>query len=82
MIIGRRNADPAAVRELRERRGWRLEQMADAVWATPLEVAAWEVGTVHVPVEQACRHPRAGRGSRGGKRPAQPGAAIQEGIRR
>jgi transcriptional regulator with XRE-family HTH domain len=45
----------AAVRTFRERRGWTLEQMADAVWASPLEVAAWEAGTVRVPAEQARR---------------------------
>jgi transcriptional regulator with XRE-family HTH domain len=51
------NAGPgaAAVRTFRERRGWTLEQMADAVWASPLEVAAWEAGTVRVPAEQARR---------------------------
>jgi len=43
---------PAAVRALREGRGWTHEQMADAVHASPLEVAAWEVGTVSVPERQ------------------------------
>ncbi|HEX6040722.1 helix-turn-helix transcriptional regulator [Longimicrobium sp.] len=54
-MILRRHPDPAAVRALRERHGWTLEQMADATWATPLEVAAWEAGTVRVPPAQAVR---------------------------
>jgi transcriptional regulator with XRE-family HTH domain len=47
--------DAAAVRAFRERRGWTLEQMADEVWASPMEVAAWEAGTMRVPAEQARR---------------------------
>jgi transcriptional regulator with XRE-family HTH domain len=50
-----RDIDPSAVRAFRERRGWTLEQMADEVWASPMEVAAWEGGTVRVPPAQARR---------------------------
>lgn len=50
-----RDIPPEKVRAFRERRGWTHEQMADEVWATPLEVAAWEAGTVRVPAEQAQR---------------------------
>lgn len=49
----RKDTDPGALREFRERRGWTHEQMADAVEASPLEVAAWEAGTVRVPERQA-----------------------------
>jgi hypothetical protein len=58
MVIRRRDPDPAALREFRERRGWTYAQMADEVGGSPLEVAAWEAGTVRVPREQA-RHIRA-----------------------
>ncbi|HEU0302710.1 MAG TPA: helix-turn-helix transcriptional regulator [Longimicrobium sp.] len=44
---------PAAVREFHDRQGWTQEQLADAVCASPLEVAAWEAGAVRVPLEQA-----------------------------
>src|SRR5688572_5591171 len=44
---------PSALREFRDRRGWTPEQLADAACASPLEVAAWEAGTVRVPREQA-----------------------------
>lgn len=54
-LMGRASAE--GVRALRERRGWTHEQLADAVHATPLEVAAWEAGTVRVPREQS-RHLR------------------------
>jgi hypothetical protein len=55
MALPKRRTDiePAALREFRERRGWTLEQMADVIWASPLEVAAWEAGTIRVPGEQA-----------------------------
>jgi transcriptional regulator with XRE-family HTH domain len=49
----RRDVEPEGVRAFRGRRGWTHEQMADAVGASPLEVAAWEAGTVRVPREQA-----------------------------
>jgi DNA-binding XRE family transcriptional regulator len=37
----RRDVSAGSVREFRERRGWTREQMADAVWASPLEVEGW-----------------------------------------
>lgn len=52
MFRPRRRIPPETVRAFRERRGWTLEQMADAVGALPLEVAAWEAGTVRVPLLQ------------------------------
>jgi transcriptional regulator with XRE-family HTH domain len=51
----RKEITPRAVRAFRRRRGWTLEQMADAVWATAREVAAWEAGTVRVPRDQVRR---------------------------
>ncbi|WP_420128257.1 helix-turn-helix domain-containing protein [Longimicrobium sp.] len=35
-------ASAEQVRALRERRGWTVEQLADEVRASPLEVSAWE----------------------------------------
>jgi DNA-binding XRE family transcriptional regulator len=49
----RMDTDPDALRQFRERRGWTHEQMADAVEASPLEVVAWEAGTVRVPERPA-----------------------------
>jgi transcriptional regulator with XRE-family HTH domain len=46
-------ASAEQVRALRERRGWTMEQMADEVHASPLEVSAWEAGVVAVPSKQA-----------------------------
>jgi hypothetical protein len=43
---------PDAVRAFREGRGWTHEQMADEVGASPLEVAAWEAGTIRPPAKQ------------------------------
>jgi transcriptional regulator with XRE-family HTH domain len=51
----RKEVTPDAVRGFRERRGWTLEEMADEVWASPAEVAAWEAGTVRVPSGTARR---------------------------
>jgi transcriptional regulator with XRE-family HTH domain len=51
----RKGISAAAVRAFRERRGWTLEQMADEVSASPLEVAAWEAGTIRVPAASARR---------------------------
>jgi hypothetical protein len=45
----------AEVRAVREGRGWTTEQMADAVQASPLEVEAWEAGSVQPPPLQAAR---------------------------
>jgi transcriptional regulator with XRE-family HTH domain len=53
--LGRKELSPGMLRAFRERRGWTLEQMADEVWASPMEVAAWEAGTVRVPPEQLRR---------------------------
>jgi hypothetical protein len=57
MVLPRlkREIEPSAICEFRERRGWTIEEMADEVWASPLEVAAWEAGTIRVPDEQARR---------------------------
>jgi hypothetical protein len=49
------NVDPEALRRFREARGLTHEQVAEIVWASPLEVAAWEAGTVRVPAAQARR---------------------------
>jgi transcriptional regulator with XRE-family HTH domain len=46
-------ASAEQVRALREMRGWTAEQLADEVHASPLEVSAWEAGTVRVPSRQA-----------------------------
>ncbi|HEU4884980.1 MAG TPA: helix-turn-helix domain-containing protein, partial [Longimicrobium sp.] len=46
-------ASAEQVRALRERRGWTLEQLADEVHASALEVSAWEAGAVAVPSRQA-----------------------------
>ncbi|HEV3048745.1 MAG TPA: helix-turn-helix transcriptional regulator [Longimicrobium sp.] len=54
MRLGK-DVDPEALRRFREARGMTHEQLADVVWASPLEVAAWEAGTVRVPREQAKR---------------------------
>jgi transcriptional regulator with XRE-family HTH domain len=56
-ILGPRRdvASPEQVRSLRERQRWTVEELADAVGATPMEVAAWEAGAVQVPPEQALR---------------------------
>jgi DNA-binding XRE family transcriptional regulator len=56
-ILGPRSdvASAEQVRAAREERGWTLDEMADAVHASPLEVAAWEAGTVRVPPLQAAR---------------------------
>jgi transcriptional regulator with XRE-family HTH domain len=43
------------VRAFREVRGWTVEDLADAVRASPLEVSAWEAGAVRVPPEQTER---------------------------
>ncbi|HYR10062.1 MAG TPA: helix-turn-helix transcriptional regulator [Longimicrobium sp.] len=43
------------VRGFREARGWTVEELADAVHASPLEVSAWEAGAGRVPPEQAER---------------------------
>lgn len=48
-------ASAEQVRALRELRGWTVEQMADAVHASPLEVRAWESGAVQAPPLQAAR---------------------------
>lgn len=48
-------ASAEQVRALRERRGWTVEEMADAVHASALEVSAWEAGTVRVPADPALR---------------------------
>lgn len=53
MKLSGKDPAPDALREFRERRGWTHEQMADAVGASPLEVAAWEAGSVRVPRTQA-----------------------------
>lgn len=46
-------ASAEQVRALREQRGWTVEQLADEVRASSLEVSAWEAGTVRVPADQA-----------------------------
>jgi transcriptional regulator with XRE-family HTH domain len=46
-------ASAEQVRALRELRGWTVEQLADEVHASPLEVSAWEAGKVRVPSRQA-----------------------------
>jgi DNA-binding XRE family transcriptional regulator len=46
-------ASAEQVRAVREARGWTVEQMADAVGASPLEVSAWEAGVVAAPPLQA-----------------------------
>ena len=46
---------PEQVRSVLQARGWTVEQFADAVHASPLEVSAWEAGAVRVPPEQAER---------------------------
>ncbi|HEX6912925.1 MAG TPA: helix-turn-helix transcriptional regulator, partial [Longimicrobium sp.] len=53
-LLPRRSApmDAEEVRRARVSRGWTVEEMADAVHASPLEVAAWEAGTVCPPEEQ------------------------------
>jgi hypothetical protein len=43
------------VRAVREAQGWTVEQMADVVHASPLEVSTWEAGAVRVPPEQTER---------------------------
>jgi transcriptional regulator with XRE-family HTH domain len=48
-------ASSEQVRSLRQRWGWTVEELADAVGASPLEAAAWEAGTVAVPAAQAMR---------------------------
>ncbi|HEU0301887.1 MAG TPA: helix-turn-helix transcriptional regulator [Longimicrobium sp.] len=48
-------ASAEQVRALRERRGWTVEEMADAVHASALEVSAWETGSVRVPAGPALR---------------------------
>jgi hypothetical protein len=50
-----RDVDPEALRGFREARGLTHEQLADVVGASPLEVAAWEDGSVRVPRTQARR---------------------------
>jgi DNA-binding XRE family transcriptional regulator len=47
--------DPEALRSFREARGLTHEQLADVVGGSPLEVAAWEGGSVRVPLKQARR---------------------------
>jgi hypothetical protein len=37
---------PQEVRAAREANGWSLEEFADALWVSPLEVEAWEAGSV------------------------------------
>lgn len=54
MRVGK-DVDPAALRRFREVRGLTQEELAELVWASPLEVAAWEAGSVRVPREQARR---------------------------
>lgn len=54
MRLGR-DVDPEALRRFRESRGLTQEQLAEIVWASPPEVAAWEAGTLRVPREQARR---------------------------
>jgi hypothetical protein len=44
-----------ALRERREGQGWTVEQLADEVHASPLELSAWEAGVVRVPSGQALR---------------------------
>jgi transcriptional regulator with XRE-family HTH domain len=46
-------ASAEQVRALRELRGWTVEQLADEVHASPLEVSAWEAEAVAVPSKQA-----------------------------
>jgi transcriptional regulator with XRE-family HTH domain len=48
-------ASAEQVRAVREARGWTVEQLADEVHASPLEVSAWEAGAVRVPPEQTER---------------------------
>lgn len=55
MVTPRKPLRPETVRAFRERRGWTHEQMADVLWVSPPEVAAWEAGTVRVPPEAAQR---------------------------
>jgi transcriptional regulator with XRE-family HTH domain len=43
------------LRERRQRQGWTVEQLADEVHASPLELSAWEAGVVRVPAGQALR---------------------------
>jgi|GEM_PF-6307870 len=50
-----KDADPEALRRFREARGLTHEEVAELAWATPLEVAVWEDGTVRVPRAQARR---------------------------
>jgi DNA-binding XRE family transcriptional regulator len=38
-------AGPDEIRAAREANGWSVEQMADAMWVSPLEVVAWEAGS-------------------------------------
>jgi hypothetical protein len=45
-------ASAEQVRAAREGRGWTLDEMADAVHASPLEVAACEAGTIRPPEKQ------------------------------
>lgn len=68
-----KDVQPEALRRFREARGWTHEQLADFVWASPLEVAAWEAGTVSVPLEQARR---IREGDRAARRLAVPGATA------
>ena len=49
------DVDPVALRRFREARCLTHEELAELVWASPLEAAAWEAGTVRVPPEQARR---------------------------
>jgi transcriptional regulator with XRE-family HTH domain len=52
---GRDEVAAEQVRALRAARGWTVEQLADDVHATPLEVSAWEAGAVEVPAFPAAR---------------------------
>jgi transcriptional regulator with XRE-family HTH domain len=48
-----RSLSPQEVRAAREAHGWTVDQMADLVHALPLEVQAWEAGTITMTREQA-----------------------------
>lgn len=45
---GMEAAAPEAIRAAREAAGWTQEQLADAMGVLPVEVAAWEAGTVRI----------------------------------
>lgn len=45
LIRGEPIVRPDEVRAAREANGWSVEQMADTLWVSPLEVVAWEAGS-------------------------------------